>query len=291
MARSFQYLRPGNPREACAMKAEHRQSSALWAGGTDLLLQWRRGAVEIDYCIDLSDLDELRHIDNDDDATTIGAMVTIASLLAEPRIRALFPVLIEMATSFATPQVRTIATLGGNLCSAVPSADSAPPLIALGAEVVLLSSAGERTLPLESFFVDAKLTALAGDELLTHIRIPHPPARSACTFRRIARSSVDIALVNAACSLALDSQDRIRTAAVVLGAVAPIPFRSEPAEQVLIGTPVAEITAELAARAGELAAADARPISDVRTGAKYRARMSSVLASRAIVDAALSLLR
>lgn len=291
MARSFQHLRPGTPLEACAMKAEHRPGGALWAGGTDLLLQWRRGAVDLDYCIDLSGLDELQQIETDGTGTTIGAMVTIASLLAEPQISARFPVLIEMATSFASPQVRTIATLGGNLCSAVPSADSAPPLIALGAEVILLSSAGERTLPIESFFVDAKLPALADDELLTHIRIPHPPARSACTYRRIARSSVDIALVSAACSLALNTEDRIRKATVVLGAVAPIPFRSESAEQSLLGIPVTDISAEAAARAGELAAADAQPISDVRAGAEYRSRMSSVLASRAIVDTALSLLR
>jgi carbon-monoxide dehydrogenase medium subunit len=271
------------------MKAEHQRGGALWAGGTDLLLQWRRGVIDVEYCIDISGLADLQHIETDDDVTTIGAMVTIASLLANERIGAPFPVLAEMATSFATPQVRTIATLGGNLCSAVPSADSAPPLIALGAEVVLLSPAGERALPLESFFVDAKRTALAGDELLTHIRIPHPPPRSACTFKRIARSSVDIALVNAACNLTLDTHDRIFGASIVLGAVAPIPFRSERAEQALIGIPVAEVTETLAAEAGALAAADARPISDVRTGAAYRTRMSSVLASRAIADATRSL--
>jgi len=289
MAQTFRYLRPASPLEAATMRAEHGRGAMLWAGGTDLLLQWRRGAIDIDYCIDLSGLGELRRIETGDDTTTIGALVTIATLQADARLAATLPVLAAMASHFATPQVRNVATVGGNLCHAVPSADCAPPLIALDAEVTLLSPAGERTLPLESFFVDAKRTALGNDEMLTHITIPHPPARSACTYRRMARSSVDIALAAAACRLDLDDRRIVTRARIVLGAVAPVPLRSRPAETLLMGNQIGAITDQVLYEVGELAAADASPISDVRTSAAYRRHMTGVLTRRAVRETTRSL--
>jgi len=249
---------------------------------TDLLLQWRQGAADFEYCIDLSGLSDLRRIRTDGQATHIGGLVTIASLQASEHLGAHFPVLVEMAGRFATPQIRNLATLGGNLCHAVPSADSAPPLIALDAEVVLLSASGERTLPLESFFTGAKQTALREGELLVEIRIPGPQPHSACAFERVARSVVDISLASAACRLAVDQRQRISQARVVLGAVAPTPLRSRGAEELLEGTHIDRVTDELLAQTGERAAADTRPISDVRTTAAYRKHMSNVLTRRAI---------
>ena len=286
MTRSFQHLRPNTPREACELKARHGGRAVFWAGGTDLLLQWRRGAIDFEYCIDLSDLDDLRQIRNNDGVTTIGALATIVSLQTHESLGRDFPVLLDMADRFATPQIRNIATVGGNLCHGVPSADSAPPLIALGAEVKLVSLERERILPIESFFEGPKKTALREGEMLAEISIQRLPERSACTFERMARSYVDIALASVACRLTVDDEDRISQARIVLGAVAPVPLRSTGAEDLLIGIPLSDVTEELLDEVAGRAAADTRPISDVRTSAAYRKHMSAVLAKRAVADAA-----
>ncbi len=285
MTRSFQHLRPDFPREACEMKAKHGGKAVFWAGGTDLMLQWRRGAVDIDYCIDLSGLDELRQIRSGEDATVIGALATIASLQAHESLGSDFPVLLDMAERFATPQIRNVATVGGNLCHGVPSADCAPPLMSLDAEVRILSPEGERTLSLESFFVGPKQTALADGEMLAEISIRRLPPRSVCTFERMARSYVDIALASAACRLTIDEESRISEARIVMGAVAPVPLRSTGAEELLVGIPLADITEGLLAEVGARAASDTRPISDVRTTAAYRKHLSGVLVKRAVAEA------
>ena len=271
------------------MKARLADRAALWAGGTDLLLQWQRGAVDFESCIDLSGLDGLATIHSGPTETRIGALTTIASLSVDDHIADTFPVLVEMAALFATPQIRHLATLGGNLCHAVPSADAATPLIALDAEVDLVATSGNRTLPLESFFTGAKQTVLRPDEILTEIRIPRPEPRTACSFQKMMRASVDIALVSATCRLTVDLDGRIVEARVVLGAVAPTPIRSTGAEDLLTGKALQEVTGEVMAEAGTLAAADTRPISDVRTTADYRRHASGVLTRRAVEQAVRSL--
>ena len=285
MARTFQHLRPSTPREACELKAKHGADAVFWAGGTDLLLQWRQGAIDFEYCIDLSGLEELRQIRNGGGVSAIGALVTIASLQAHESLGRDFPVLLEMAGRFATPQIRTVATVGGNLCHAVPSADCAPPLIALDAEVTIRSTAGERTLPLESFFEGPKKTALGGGEMLTEISVRRLSERSACTFERMARSYVDIALASAACRLTVDEDNCILEARIVLGAVAPVPLRAIGAEELLAGILLADVTEDLLDEAAARAAADTRPISDVRTSAAYRKHVSGVLVKRAAAKA------
>jgi carbon-monoxide dehydrogenase medium subunit len=282
MSRSFQHLRPCSAQEACELKAKYGPTARFWAGGTDLLLEWRRGAIELDYCIDLSALRDLRTIQFQEGGVRIGALVTIASIHAERGFDRDFAVLRAAASQFATPQIRNTATLGGNLCHAVPSADFAPPLIALDAELTLLGLDGERSMPLEAFFQGVKRTALRPDEMLLEIRIPKPPPRAACAFERVTRSSVDIALVNAAVRITIDPAGAIQEARVVLGAVAPVPLRAKRAEGVLMGNSVSELGQELQAQVGRLAAAETHPITDVRTTAAYRRYVSEILVRRAL---------
>ena len=289
MARSFQYLRPTSTFEAASLRAEHGTGAVLWAGGTDLMLQWRRGAIDIDTCIDLTGLDELRRIVIGEHEITLGAMTTIADLETHSGLREVFPVFADMARRFATPQVRTMATVGGNLCHAVPSADCAPPLIALDATVTLCSPAGERSLPLESFFEGPKLTGLADDEVLARIAIPRPMTDSSCSYQRMVRSAVDIALAGVACRLDAETTGTVTAARIVLGAVAPTPVRSLGAEELLTGIGIGEINDELLGDVADAAAAAAHPISDVRTGASYRRHMTGVLTKRAVTAVAGSL--
>jgi len=247
-----------------------------------LLLAWKRGAVNFDYCIDLTYLPELRYIKPENGHTTIGALTPIAALETYTGFEDGLSVLLDVASQFATPQIRNIATLGGNLCHAVPSADFAIPLLALDAEVKLKSVSGERTLPIEAFFKDVKQTALRHDELLIEIIIPHPPPRSELSFQRITRTTVDIALVNAAVRLTIDEGERITQARIALGAVAPVPFRSKAAEELLLGKHTNELDPETLDQVGERAAADTRTISDVRTSAAYRKQVSKVLVVRGL---------
>ena len=282
MMRSFEYLRPSSPEGACEQKAKYKKKAQFWAGGTDLLLAWRAGAVNFDYCIDLSYLPGLRYIKPENGHTTIGALTPIAALETHSAFEDGLSVLLDVASQFATPQIRNIATLGGNLCHAVPSADFAIPLLALDAEVKLKSVSGERTLPIETLFIDVKQTALRDDELLIEIIIPHPPPRSELSFQRITRTTVDIALVNAAVRLTIDEGERIAQARIALGAVAPVPFRSKAAEELLLGKHINELDPETLDQVGERAAADTRTISDVRTSAAYRKQVSKVLVVRAL---------
>lgn len=284
MSGSFQYLRPNSPIEACELKVKYKHEAAFWAGGTDLLLEWKHGARTIDYCIDLTYLSDLRYISFDNGHTTIGALTPIAAIEAHTQFADGLVVLRDVANQFATPQIRTTATLGGNLCHAVPSADYAVPLLALDAEVKLMSTEGERSLPMEEFFKDVKQTALREDELLVEVMIPQHPPRSACAFQRVTRTSVDIALVNAAVRLTVGEGDRVAEARIALGAVAPVPFRSKAAEERLVGMALDNLDDNLVDQIGETAAEDTRPISDVRTTAAYRKHVSSVLVQRALAE-------
>lgn len=211
----------------------------------------------------------------------MGPLVTIVSIYAHRELNDDLAVLSEVAAQFATPQIRNTATLGGNLCHAVPSADFATPLIALDAQVKLLGLDGERTMPIESFFLGPKQTALGPDEMLLEVHIPQPPPRTACAFERVTRSSVDIALVNAAVRLTIDSAGTVREARIVLGAVAPVPFRSKNAERMLLGGRINEMDASIR-RVARRAASDARPITDLRASAEYRRYASQVLVRRAL---------
>lgn len=282
MGRSFDYLRPNSPAEACELKAKYKGDAVFWAGGTDLLLEWKHGTRAFDYCIDLSFLSDLCYINSEKRHTTIGALTPIAAMEAHKQFADGLDVMREVAKTFATPQIRTRATLGGNLCHAVPSVDYAVPLLALDAEAKMLSVGGERTLPLEEFFQDVKQTSLREDELLVEISIPHPPPRSACAFQRVTRTSVDIALVNVAVRLTLDHDGRVSETRIALGAVAPVPFRSKVAEEFLAGKALDELGKDLLGKAAELAAEDTIPITDVRTTAAYRKHVSGVLVTRAL---------
>jgi len=282
VTKTFEYLRAASIIEACELKAKFGKSASFWAGGTDLLLAWRAGAVAFDHCIDLSYLSNLRYIKPENGYTNIGALTPIAALETYTGFEDGLSVLLDVASQFATPQIRNIATLGGNMCHAVPSADFAIPLFALDAEVKLKSVGGERILPIEAFFIDVKQTALRDDELLIEIKIPHPPPRSELSFQRITRTTVDIALVNAAIRLTIDEGERITQPRIALGAVAPVPFRSKAAEELLFGKHINELDPETLDQVGERAAVDTRPISDVRTSAAYRKQVSKVLVKRGL---------
>ncbi len=284
MGTPFEYLRPTTPHEAVAMKARHGVRARFWAGGTDLMLGWQQGTAAFDYCIDLGFLSGLDGIECGDGRIRIGALVTLDELDRASGRGPLLEALGATARLMCTPQTRTIATVGGNLCHAAPSADLSPLLLALDAEAVIAGPTGERSISLEDFIRGPNETALADDEILVEVRVPLPTRRREACYRRVARTSVDIALTGVAVALTSDGEGRIADARIALCAVAPVPLRSRAAEEVLVGAELSTFDGALSAAAGERAAADARPITDLRASAEYRREMVRVLTRRAICE-------
>ena len=248
------------------------------------MLQWRGGEVDIDHCIDLTWVPDLGGIENLGHEVRIGAMASLDELDNAAEMNSLMDVLGYTARLMCTKQTRTIGTVGGNMCNASPGADLSPLFVALNASAVIRGSGGTRTLPMEDFFTGVNRTDLRGEELLYRIVVPVPEERREASYRRVARTVVDIALVSAAVSVT-ETDGRVSDTRVALGSVAPVPIRVSEAEQALAGWELAAIDDDLLSAAGSLAASSAQPISDVRAGAEYRRKMCAVLTRRALGDA------
>lgn len=258
--------------------SEHGSDAMIIAGGTDLLVEKPRG---IGYLVDISSL-PLDYIEEDDSGLRIGALTTLEDIRNHSLLNGPFTVLAEAARNFGHKNVRNLATVGGNLCSSVPSADLAPPFIVLDAEVKISDPDGVRTVAMDEFFVDVRKNALRDDELLTEIRVPHQPPRTGTAFAKIGRTSVDIALVNAAVRVTLGDAGTCSEVRIALGSVAPTPMRAVRSEGLLLGR---DIDAALIDEATEAASEEIRPISDVRSSAGYRREAGRVLAKRCITMA------
>jgi CO/xanthine dehydrogenase FAD-binding subunit len=175
-----------------------------------------------------------------------------------------------------------MGTVAGNLCNAAPSADNAPTLIAMGADVTLTSMRGDRHIPVGKFFKGPGMTVTEPGEIMTSIFIPIPPSRSGASYKRIsARGKVDIAAVSAGVMVTMHGET-CKDVRIVLGAVAPVPMRAKKAENIIKGK---RFTRELIKKTGEQASRESRPISDVRASAEYRKMMVSVLTRRALEEA------
>ena len=285
MRSQFEYLRPETPQEAVAMKADHGDKAMFWAGGTDMMLHWQREEVHPEYCIDLTYLPAMDAISVEPDRISIGAMVSLTTLENSGGDHHLLATLSDITKLMCTPQTRTIATVGGNMCNASPAADLSPAFVAMDAEAVILGESGERRVSMFEFFEGVNDTALRGGEMLKEIVIPLPTAgRIAASYKRIDRTVVDIALVNASTALTVDDAGTVTRSVVALGSVAPVIVRSDAAAELLGGKPLDQLDDAVLAAAGEAAAADAKPISDVRASAEYRRDMVKVMTRRSIAD-------
>jgi carbon-monoxide dehydrogenase medium subunit len=255
----------------------------LVAGGTDLLPQLKNGLLRPACVVDLSGVGGLRRLHRDDGrGLRIGAAVTARALELDPGVRAEYPALAESAALVGSVQVRNLATVGGNLCNAAPSADMAPPLVALDAEAVIAGPRGQRRVPLADFFVGVRRTVLAADELLVEIAVPSAGPHSGGHYlRHTPRRELDIAVVGVASQLTL-SGGVCAKARIALAAVAPVPVRATAAERALEGQPVTPAQIE---RAAELAVGAARPISDQRGSVEFRRHLVRVLTRRTLTTA------
>ena len=275
------FHRPTSIREALRLLQSGKGQARVVAGGTDVVVEADR-STRILIDLTRTGLDYIRRGTR---TTVIGATATMVALERSPHIRALAGgLLAHAAATCGSPQIRNLATIGGNISSASPAAEVPAALAALDAVVSVATSAGRRRLPLLQYLAGAR----AGDfrrAILVEIVIPDPPRskRAAWSFQKFGRTAVDISIVNAAAGLQIAANGRVKWARIALGAVGPTPLRIPAAEVLLTGrildqTALAEACAEVER--------DISPISDQRASAGYRRELSRVLASRAIEDCA-----
>ncbi len=263
-----------------------RPEAAPLAGGTNLLVQIKEDHRSETALLSLKRVSDLNHISGGDEpphALVIGAGVTMKRIAADPLIQKRYPALAAAAGLIGSVQTRNMATVGGNLCNASPSADTAPPLLAFNAQAVLVSTKGERAVPLADFFTGPGTTVLQPGELLKELVIPAPAARTGSAYaRHIPRAAMDISVVGVAVVVTLDADKTIREARITLGAVAPTSIRAGAAERVLNGRLPED---SLLAEAGSVAAGEARPVDDVRASVAYRRHLVNVLTQDALRQA------
>jgi carbon-monoxide dehydrogenase medium subunit len=281
----FEYHVPTSLGEALDHLSRYGNKAKVLAGGTDLLVSMKKREILPEHLINLKGIKELKHIYYDKKmGLEVGGLVTLREIERSAIVKAKYGALWDAANVMAAPQVRSLATIGGNLCSALPSADTAPPLVALGATLTLAGKNGERTLLVEDFFAGPGASALSPDEILSHVSIPNPPENSGGAYLKLMRrDAMDLALVGVAACLRLDGGKRVcREARIALGAVAPTPMRALRAEELLLNK---EPDEHIAIEAGKIAAEEARPISDVRASKEYRTEVVRVLTKRAVMEA------
>lgn len=279
----FEYHAPETLDAALQLLAEKGADAHLLAGGTDLVVKMNHGMLKAKALIALKGIPGLNTIEVDSKkGLTIGATALLAEVAAHPDILRDYPAVAYAANKTANVQIRNMGTVAGNLCNAAPSADNAPTLVAMGGEAVLVGPKGERRLSLDQFFKGPGQTAMEPGEIMTAIHVPTPPRGAGVSYQHIsARGKVDISAVCVGAMVTME-ENVCREAVVVLGAVAAIPMRARKAEDLLRGR---EWSAAHVREAAAEAAAEARPISDVRASAEYRKQMVAVLTRRALEEA------
>jgi carbon-monoxide dehydrogenase medium subunit len=277
---NLEYHRPVTLVEAVDLGARYGADGRFLAGGTDLIIQMRRGKLAPRHLISLSRVPGLSAIEANG-VVRLGACVAHRALERFPGFQGPLQALVEGAEVVGGHQIRNVATVGGNIANASPAADVVPVLLALDALVTWVGAEGERTLPLENFLVGPGQTARRPGELLTGVTFAMPPARSATAFLKAGRRrAMEISVVCAATQVTLEpGGSRCVQARIALGAVAPTTWRARDAERSLEG---ATLTPAAMREAGRLAAAGCQPISDVRASARYRRILVEALVTRAL---------
>jgi CO/xanthine dehydrogenase FAD-binding subunit len=272
---AFEYHRPSSVEEAVGLLARYGEDAKPMAGGTDLLVQMKNRWTSPRHLIALKWIPRLDGI-TDGEMVRIGALATHSRIKESPVIRGRFPILIDALSQLGSQQVRNVATIGGNLCNAAPSADTAPALLTLGAKVVLVGPKGKRDMGLENFFLGPGKTALNTDEILESILLPRPPPYSCGAYmKHMRRAALDLPIIGVAtqCTFSRDLK-------IIEDIRAPTPIRVKAAEAYLRGKPLEE---GILNQGATLASQEAKPRDTWRGSAFYRSEMIRVLVQEAIL--------
>jgi aerobic carbon-monoxide dehydrogenase medium subunit len=279
----MRYEAPVSLDQAVALLAAERGDARVLAGGTDLLVQMRTDVIEPVLVVDIKGIAELRQIKEEGGGFRVGAAVTGAELKEHPKLKAVWPGVVEAANLIGSTQVQGRATMGGNLCNGSPAADSVPALIAASAKAVIVGPKGRRELPVEDVMLAPRKLALEKGEIITSFLFPAKPARTSDAYLRfIPRTEMDIAVVGCGICLTLDGGGKCTAARVSLGAVAARPLLVADAAKALIGTAVDDAALH---KLDAAARAACKPIDDKRGTIEYRIKVAGVLARRAALIA------
>lgn len=279
---SFEYLRPKTVPEAIALLQQHGDEAKILSGGQSLIPMMKLRLARPGYLIDINRISGLSYIKEEGGYLRIGGLTREAELEASPLVRSKYPLLVDTTAVIADPQVRNLATVGGNLAHGDPANDHPATMIALGAQVVATGPKGERTIPIEEFFISLFTTALQPDEILTEVRIPIPPVRSGGAYFKLERKVGDFATAAVAAQLTLDDKGNVQKIGIGLTNVGATPIKAKSAEDSLRGKKLDDAAI---AQAAQQAAKDAQPSSDLRGPVEYKRGLIQELTKRALARA------
>lgn len=281
----FQYLAPTTLSEVISLLAKYKDEAKVIAGGTDLVVQMRKRTVMPQYIVDITGIPGLDYIRYDaKQGLTIGALTTIRALEKSTDLWQMYPILSQAACKLGSVAIRNVATVGGNLCNAMPIADTAQALLALSAKVRILGPEGERIIPLEDFFTGVGKTSLKIGELLVEIQVPVPlPNTKGLYLKHLTRGAIDLPIVNVTVLITLEPEDKVcKDIRIVLGSVASTPIRARKAEEIMRGKRFDE---DLINRTAQAASDEAHPRpGSIRASVEYKKEMIKVFTRQIIKE-------
>jgi aerobic carbon-monoxide dehydrogenase medium subunit len=279
---SFEYYRPGTLPEAVALLEQHGDAAKILSGGQSLIPMMKVRLARPEYLIDINQIAGLQYIKEENGYLKIGGLTREADLETSDLIRSKYPIILDTASLIADPQVRNMATVGGNLAHGDPANDHPATMLALGAEIIAVGPRGERNIPIKDFFLSVFTTALEHGEILTEIRIPIPRPSSSGAYFKLERKVGDFATVGVAAHVTVDAAEICQEAGIGLTNVGATPLKANRAEDFLRGKRLDESNIKQAA---QLAAEAAQPSSDLRGPAEYKVSMVKELTKRALTRA------
>lgn len=275
----FEYYAPRTVDEAVALLSRFDGEAKVLAGGHSLIPLMKLRLAEPHVLVDINRIPDLSYIREEGNHLKIGAVTRTNDLLESSLLRKSYPILTDAAQEIADPLVRNLGTVGGNVCHGDPGNDLPACMIALGAEMEVVSAGGSRTVPASSFYKETFVTAVEPTEVLVEVRIPKARPRQGNAYHKIEKRVGDFAMAGAAANLLLDASGRIEAAGIALTGVGPTPIHATKAGESLVGNAPDE--AHLA-QASRLAEEAAHPSSDLRGPQEYKRAMAGVLTRRVL---------
>jgi len=277
----FNYQKVNTVSEALEVLSGNNETLKILAGGTDLLVMIQENLISPGELLDISGIEELKGIEEDEGRIRLGALVTHGRIAESSLLREKALPLVESCTEVGSPQIRNLGTIGGNLVMASPSGDSIPAFYVLGAEVILASKEGERSIPIEDFLIGVKKSVIRPDELLVAVTFPGMRADDRGFFKKLGQRKA-LAISKVSISAIVSLRDRVVTSVrIALGAVATTVIRTPRTESFLVGQ---ALTPEVISEASRICSEESRAITDIRSTAGYRDEMAGLLLARGLEE-------
>ncbi len=277
------YERPNSISECIQILSENGKNAKILAGGTDLILRLRQRDVKTKSLIDIMRIPEIKVIQDDETGLFIGSTLRLDFIENCTNLTDEYSVLKSCARSISSVQVKSVGTIGGNVCNASPSADLIPGLLVLESDALIEGPQGNYTVPLEKFFLSPRQTILKPNELLLGFKIPKKVPRTKTIYHKYSiRGNIDVAIIGVGVKISIDSRGRISNAVLAIASAGPTPLRMKEEEACLLGEyPNMKLFEEVA----RLCSINCSPISDQRASEQYRREMVRVWTKKALVEA------